>query len=500
MQERERILELVKKGVLSTEEALVLLENIATEKDEKLVNEEASQVKNKTAYQKQEELEQEQEEREAQYAKLVEEASQVSVHIDQVNADIQLIKKQINEAEETITVIDTLEDLDALEDGQDVERDLQYERLDELKETLARLTSEREQLNNDLEQIKKTQRNQKKDEMFSRFDIPEDWKEQTNDTISQVANKFGEAGTQIGGFVKKTFESVSNSVNDNIDWKEINIKVPGVVSQSFTHEFVYPVNAATIIDMKLANGEVDIQTWDSEDVKIVADVKLYGKMNSASGLEAFLERSQIDVDDEKILVHIPNKRVRAELKIYLPDRVYDHLAIKMLNGDIDLDNIDTKDVYLKTTNGDMKISNFTATMLEIDGVNSEVAIKDSTINDLLGELVNGDVTVRGNVVNSKINLINGDIRVTAKVSVFRRVEASIVNGSIKIAMPKELGIEAQCKTNFGNIKNRFSDMETIREKKDRTNQKLEIRRIKEDMLQLKLNVATGNIYLKDTEE
>lgn len=35
MKERERILDLVKKGILSTEEGLDLLESMATEKDEK---------------------------------------------------------------------------------------------------------------------------------------------------------------------------------------------------------------------------------------------------------------------------------------------------------------------------------------------------------------------------------------------------------------------------------------------------------------------------------
>lgn len=38
MNERERILDLVKKGVLSTEEALDLLEGMAKAKDEKQIN------------------------------------------------------------------------------------------------------------------------------------------------------------------------------------------------------------------------------------------------------------------------------------------------------------------------------------------------------------------------------------------------------------------------------------------------------------------------------
>ena len=40
MKERERILDLVKKGILSTEEGLDLLESMATEKDEKQIKKE----------------------------------------------------------------------------------------------------------------------------------------------------------------------------------------------------------------------------------------------------------------------------------------------------------------------------------------------------------------------------------------------------------------------------------------------------------------------------
>lgn len=45
MKERDRVLELVKKGVITTDEALVLLENMAIAKDESIIQQEASEVK-----------------------------------------------------------------------------------------------------------------------------------------------------------------------------------------------------------------------------------------------------------------------------------------------------------------------------------------------------------------------------------------------------------------------------------------------------------------------
>ena len=89
-------------------------------------------------------------------------------------------------------------------------------------------------------------------------------------------------------------------MNDNVEWKDIKMKVPGVATTKFEHEFNYPNPQASLIDVKVANGTVVFKTWDQEDVKVEAKIKLYGKMAGDSPMEAFLERSDIDVDDETI--------------------------------------------------------------------------------------------------------------------------------------------------------------------------------------------------------
>ncbi len=527
MQERDRILELVKKGILSTEEALVLLENIATEKDEKLVNKEASRVKKnptpltETTQTTEEEINksididnsddflkklEENEKRDKEkleeiLAGLTEEINEVSANIDEVSVEIDGLDEAIKEKEEEITVLNTMEELDGLTDEKKAERDQLENDLTYLKETKVKLVEERNDLKEQLKNFKKEQKESTKDEWKSKFDIPEDWREQANETFTQVGEKVGDAGTQFGSFIKKTIESVTNSVNDNVDWKDINIKVPGVASQSFTHEFVYPENEATIIDVKVANGKVKFVTWDSLDVKIMADIKFYGKNNSDSLFEAFLERSDIEVNEEKISFQIPNKRVKVDLVFYLPKRTYDHVSVKMLNGDIKLTNLDLGDVFLKSTNGDMEISDISASMLEVEGVNGEINVRDSEIIDFLGETVNGNIRTKADIKSVSISLINGEIRITTPVdSAPQKIDASAVNGTIKLALPEIIGIDGSGKTNFGNIKNRLSHVEIVREKKDRTNQSLEFRRTNgESLVFVNLSTTTGSILLKDTD-
>lgn len=42
-----------------------------------------------------------------------------------------------------------------------------------------------------------------------------------------------EAGNQLGDFLKKTFDNVSETVNENVEWKDINLHVPGVSTTKF---------------------------------------------------------------------------------------------------------------------------------------------------------------------------------------------------------------------------------------------------------------------------
>ena len=519
MKERERILDLVKKGVLSTEEGLDLLESMATEKDEKQIAKEADRVtashkeKNQVidelengVTEEQPEIDPKQKEKEDQenlekiLDELATEANKTSAHLDEVNEKLAENKAVRNEKQETLMQLNTKEELDQLSEEELTQRKTLEDEIKELEAAGDILTEERIKLEAELKDIRKNQWSEKKETFSEKFEIPDDWKEQANDTLNQVGEKMSEAGTHLGKFLRKTFQSVSETVNDNMEWKDVNLRVPGIATTKFEHEFYYEAPEASIIDIKAANGNVVLKTWDSEDVKVEAKIKLYGKMN-AEPFEAFLERSQIEVNDDHLSFQIPNKRVRADLVFYLPKRVYDHTAIKLLNGNITIDELEGKDIYTKSTNGNITVNHLTATMLEVEGVNGNIDIRDGAILDSIIETVNGTVTVGATPENLSVSLVNGDVRLTIKEDRLKKIEASSVNGNVKVALPSTIGLEGNAKTSLGSINSRLSDYEVVREKKERTNQMLQFRRVSDDEIaQVQLSTTTGSIYLKDTDK
>lgn len=533
MKERERVLELVKKGILTSEEALILLENMATEKDEKQIEKAAEKVDTQNigttnkedqvadlmdALEKgesegptvdsfeentQDSAEKDRENLERILDELATKANRASAELDEVNAEIAGIKEEIKEVAEEIGTLDTKEELDALTEDEQVQRKDLHVLLAQLEEKLATQSTEKTALEEELKNIRKEQWkgqwNDTKEKVSSQFS--EEWKDQATDTFNQVGGKVAEVGGQVGEFLKKTFNSFSDTMNDNVEWKDIKMKVPGVATTKFEHEFNYPNPQASLIDVKVANGTVVFKTWDQEDVKVEAKIKLYGKMAGDSPMEAFLERSDIDVDDETISFQVPNKRVKADLTFYLPKRTYDHVSVKLLNGNVLVEELTAKDVYTKSTNGTITYKKIDATMLEIEGVNGEIKVLEGTILDNIIETVNGDVSISAAPESLSVSLINGDIRITAKEKTLRRVEASSANGNIKLALPNDLGVEGQVKTNLGSINSRLTDIEVVREKKDRGNQQLHFRRVlEESMAQINASTTTGSIFLKDTDK
>lgn len=515
MNERERILELVKKGVLSTDEALDLLEEMGkkiqsetTETQNEETQHSVDNIMDDTAFEHTEESQEDEEDRQAQDQKNLEdildrlatESNQASVDLDEVMVEIDGLKTTLAEVREALMELNTKEELDALTEAELEVRIALEEEIKELEWTLSELYDEKANLEGQLKNIRRSQWSQKKEEFQQKMDIPEDWKEQANETFSQVGEKVVDVTNQMGKFLKKTFKTVSQSVSENVEWKDINVKFPGVATTKLEKEYLFEEVTATILDIQVANGQLQFKFWDKEEIKVETMIKLYGKMDAATPLAAFEERSQIDLTEDRFVFKVPNKRVRVDAIFYLPQRTYDYAAFKLLNGDLEIQGFEVKDIYVKSTNGDVTLEELKASMLEISGVNGNITICSGRIIDSIIDSVNGSVRMKSIPENLSVNLVNGDIRLTLNDETLRRLKANTVNGDVKIALPLKQGLEGTATSSLGKIHNRLTDFEVVREKNERMNQLLQFRRVTDEMATIELTSTTGNIYLKNSEE
>lgn len=570
MNERERILELMKKGVISTEEGLDLLESLAKKDDRK---EEAvafnsddhsdeGDVQVEEAGPEEEESIEKKKEAEASLEKLVAEINQYSVELDSINEnlsnskktlelkkdeleglkesgrktvqdekdkiiekirtiqkELELIKQldevdtteeiitlreEINELDEQLTEIDELE----VEQSHEASTEL-LEEIEELEEEISDLAAQKAELMKKLHLTKMKQWTLKAKQATSQFELPEDWEKKATEELSKAGEKLDAAGKEWSKIIKDKVDQASKSdVSETIrsnfeqamshfDWKDINLKIPSLSTREFTKEWQYDATSATILDFKLANGKLVVKPGQGETMSFKAKGKLYGKMDEDTPEESFDARSTVTIDEDKLVCHMPNKRVYVELEVTLPQRTYDYISITMLNGKLSVKDIEAKDVFAKSTNGALLFDGLSATMLEAKGSNGEITVKQADLKDVLAGSVNGSIVFDGKTESADFTTTNGEIKVTVSDPKIVRVNATTVNGNVKMALPKERAIEGKAKTTFGKVKSRLSDTEPM-EKVEHT---MHVKRVTGDTpMSFYAGTTTGNILIKDTDK
>jgi DUF4097 and DUF4098 domain-containing protein YvlB len=479
MNERERILDLVKQGIISTEEALTLLENSAKTQ---------SNVE-------QQKMQQEQADQHTASA-TADQADTIASQLADVQATLAKRQTALQTAEEHLQVLDTMADLDGLTAEKQTDRDETALKITELQTQISELADEKARLKK-LAAQEQPKRQQHHDHWSDKWNLDDEWKENAADTFSQVGEKVGEAGNQLGKFLKNTAQTIM----DNVDWKEINVKVPGLVTSHFDHDFVYEAATASILDVKLANGNISFETWDQPDIKVSAHVKMYGKFEEADDLEAFLQRSEIGVTADTLTFKVPNKRIMADLTFYLPKRRYDHTAVKVLNGNVQFKAFQGEDLYVKSTSGNLSFDELDATMLEVEGVNGNIHVTGGQLVDTLLNTVNGEVYFASQTETAELTTVNGSVRATIRENTLKRLNASSVNGTVKLAVPTDLALNGETSTRFGAIKSRLSAVDVLNEQQQTGHSFYNFERdLATEPAELKLTTASGNILLKDTKD
>lgn len=483
MNERERILDLVKQGVLSSEEGLVLLENLAqqgktttTKTTTETDTPEADTAAN-TA------------ETTAEDDDQLNQRAKWQSELETVTRQITDLRQQLAANDEQIIVYDTMEDLDTLTPDKASARTELKTQNRSINTELSQLEDKRATLKTNLVNLDRRLRQKDIKSSFENV-LPDDWQDQAKSAAADLGRAVMDAGSQIGAIVKQK----TKSVMDNVDWKDVTVRVPGIATQKFSHVFTFPSSTATVLDVNVASGRVKFDTWQGTDIQVAADVRFFGKVDGDL-LTAFTDRSRIEADADRFVFQVPNKRVEANLVISLPERDYDHVTVRNLNGDVIFNHIVGKDFFVKLTNGDLKVSGGRAVMLEAENVNGNLQLVDAEADTVVLSTMNGDIRFAGVSRSLKLSTVNGDVKLTMTAPA-KGLTATSVNGNVKLALPETSGVTGQIKTRFGKIRSRMTGVSTP----GAQHRTLDLARPGEDTTVVTLSTVAGDLLLKDTDK
>lgn len=557
MDKRERILELVKEGVLSVEEGLDLLESLSKQEDqEETVEPETTEPEKKEESKEDKEDKEEQRKSQEQTARekvradeleaIANEINQYSVNIDSLNDEMLAVNTERIEAEEELAnrlanrneeylqrkkeledrIIQLNKEMSQLSETEPEARTALQEELNQrleelylleetivsdeeikdLEEKIKKLSQKGEELAQDknekmkaMHSLKMKQWTTKAKQFSDTIDIPKDWREGATKTIDKAGMIIDESSQTISQVLSEAAQKVKEGFQ-NLDWDDMKIDLSMKEKAAFSHEWVFEETTASILDIKNTTGNIQFKKSMNNTIKVEADIKLYELAEGKEALAAFEEAATINLNADQFTFHLPNRKASADLVIYLPERNYDYLAVKSVKGDIRFENLLARDVYIKLSAGNLSFKQLEASMLEVKLSNGNILLEDAKLKDLLASTVNGNIRVIGEVESSDFKTVHGDIVLTLFGEKMIRLVAHSVKGDLKLALPAKMSFEMEAKTVLGQVKSRLTASEKSLADKE-SNKMYRFFRIAEGKLcQVKLGTTRGNILLKDNDK
>ena len=448
MNQKDRILELVDKGIISAEEAVVLLEKMG---------EKASVKEQPTSSQLDSVME-----------GVASAFTKFSAKSDQTDDAIQVVLKRAKEIDRRIDEIKTAEQLNN-----------QYKSLlQEKKQADAKMKAEKK------EEWEESIHNAKKKIHDT------NWEEKTRRTAGNLASwatKFAESMVTVA---KTAVQSVE--INSPYMQAKNGKKVP--------YHFHQVIDEASILDFKVANGLLRVKTVPGNAMTIEGNCRVAAQDEEFFDAEAFIrDRVKVGVDEDTIYVKSLSKRVYCDWTISLPQKVYDYVAIKGLNTTLHLKELEGKDYYFEVDNGDIRLKDVKGVLLEAETVNGNLKYEQLDFKDIVSETVNGNIYLDGQFLGTKLEAVTGNIKVAVAHPETKKVDVETVNGNIKIEVAEEVGLEADIETSLGSIHFDKTVFEVIRQTKDLAERSALIRKTRDSMTRVVAETTTGNIQINQLQ-
>lgn len=187
------------------------------------------------------------------------------------------------------------------------------------------------------------------------------------------------------------------------------------------------------VEVKNSNGRVEVFSWDKNEVKIIAHIKVEGNESTA---QKMLDRIEIEVeqDDKNIYIEtIVPKGMHGNGGFFswlFGDNRFSYSVNYEISVPVE------SDLNLHTTNGRVSVEEVSG-RIRMNSTNGKINARD--VSGLLRcETTNGSV-------RAEINEITSDEEMTFRTT----------NGSIKLYLPEEYGGYAELKTTNGHIDSDF---------------------------------------------
>ena len=491
MNEKERILDLVKKGVISSQEAISLLEELGKNQGE------ASKVseqekKDASTYQKEDEKR-----FDTVLDSLASVVTNFSSEWDEEFETLNQVTQQVKQKEERIEELHSAKVLDKLTVEQEMELQRLSEELEVLRSQQRSLEEEKKAAQDEMKRLKKEEFDEKLKKAKQKIEET-DWQQTTSDSLSQLGGIIGRFAGQFAKAAAETARNVSATIKDHPSFSTMS---PFFYQTSHSYAFEEEFGEIGIIEIKVANGDIKMKTAPQSTVTIEGEFRLNEEFETQEEIEQYInERLNVSLENDTFKFFIPSKKVYADVTFVFPEKEYDYVSVKGLNSGIRMKDFTGKDFYAESQNGEISVKNVSGTMLELTSKNGTIKQLDGKFKDTILDGTNGNIIFDAEAESATLKTVNGSIKVKKVVPNAKQVMAKTVNGSVQLDVPESLELEATLSTSLGKLHYDDAQYEVIKHEKTVTSHSVVLRRQKETVpVRITGKTTTGSVTLNPVQ-
>ncbi len=491
MNEKERILDLVKKGVISSQEAISLLEELGKNQGE------ASKVseqekKDTSTYQKEDEKR-----FDTVLDSLASVVTNFSSEWDEEFETLNQVTQQVKQKEERIEELHSAKVLDKLTVEQEMELQRLSEELEVLRSQQRSLEEEKKAAQDEMKRLKKEEFDEKLKKAKQKIEET-DWQQTTSDSLSQLGGIIGRFAGQFAKAAAETARNVSATIKDHPSFSTMS---PFFYQTSHSYAFEEEFGEIGIIEIKVANGDIKMKTAPQSTVTIEGEFRLNEEFETQEEIEQYInERLNVSLENDTFKFFIPSKKVYADVTFVFPEKEYDYVSVKGLNSGIRMKDFTGKDFYAESQNGEISVKNVSGTMLELTSKNGTIKQLDGQFKDTILDGTNGNIIFDAEAESATLKTVNGSIKVKKVSPNAKQIMAKTVNGSVQLDVPESLELEATLSTSLGKLHYDDAQYEVIKHEKTVTSHSVVLRRQKETVpVRITGKTTTGSVTLNPVQ-
>lgn len=279
--------------------------------------------------------------------------------------------------------------------------------------------------------------------------------------------------------------------------KEVDLDLNFGKSFDVRHIFQFSQASFSEIDLEIVSGSVNIKPWVDGDVRVECDAKVYRVEDQDLAREHFINNVECEVSGNKFLFYTNKKSIKVNLLIYIPQRQYDQLKIKLFNGPIRGEELRIHQLKGKTANGVISFSNIKGEQAEFETANGQIKLSDAVYKKVEAETINGLINYQGTAEKIDLQSFNGNLIATLTDENCHTLYAKTTTGNIDIYTNNQNKIMGEFKSNLGALSANIPGVDITLEKNETIQKELKFRANEsfEKELTLFADSKTGSIHL-----